>query len=137
MPLYDSLNIEVRGYDYAILESYQALINSIAKEMEIDVEEGWALPPQAMQITTLKPNSDIINSQYNLKIYRRVLQLNDVFTTQLPTLLRAIEASTPAGVSVKVEKHEFHHEEERYIPDKDLLTLKQELDELGGAKKSK
>lgn len=51
--------------------------------------------------------------------------------------MRAIEASTPSGVTVHITEHMEYDEEVRYVPDKELLTLKQELDEIGGARKTK
>jgi hypothetical protein len=52
-------------------------------------------------------------------------------------VLRALEASTPAGVTVHVVPHEEWHEEVRYVPDTELKALKQELDDLGGPLKKK
>lgn len=51
--------------------------------------------------------------------------------------MRAIEASTPAGVTIQIEEHAVHHEEERYISDKELANLKQELEDIGGPRKIK
>ncbi|XP_017784361.1 PREDICTED: uncharacterized protein LOC108568025 [Nicrophorus vespilloides] len=135
VPLYDTINIQMRGHDYAILENYQKLVHNMAKNMDIDVEDAWAVPAQDMQITTYKENSEVINSQYSLKTYERSVQITDVSSLKLPILLRALEASTPMGVSIAVVNHEDYHEEVRYIPDKELLELKQELDEMGGPRK--
>lgn len=48
-----------------------------------------------------------------------------------------IEASLPPGVKVQIRPHEEADEEDRYIPDKELHTLKEELDILGGPSKKK
>lgn len=56
---------------------------------------------------------------------------------QLPLIIRAIEASQPPGVTVHIRPHEESDEENRYIPDVELNTLKQELEELGGPSKKK
>lgn len=56
---------------------------------------------------------------------------------QLQILLRAVEASTPEGVTVQVVPHEEYHEEVRYIPDQELKTLKQELEEMAAARQKK
>lgn len=48
-----------------------------------------------------------------------------------------MEAATPSGVSIEIVKHEDYHEDVRYVPDKELLNLKQELEDMGGARKSK
>ncbi|XP_023012954.1 mitochondrial ribosomal protein L48 [Leptinotarsa decemlineata] len=136
-PLYDTINIQLRGYDYAILENYQKFIHNILKNMEVNVEDCWATPAQHMHISTYKPKSEVINAQYKLKIYERTVQITDVSSLQLPLVLRTVEASLPAGVSVEVRPHEEADEEVRYVPDKELHSLKQELDDLGGPSKTK
>ncbi|KAF7280257.1 hypothetical protein GWI33_006253 [Rhynchophorus ferrugineus] len=137
VPIYDALNIQMRGYDYPVLESYQKYLNNIIKNMDINVEDGWALPAQIFKITKFKPQTEIIDSEYTLNLYDRTLQITDVPTTQLPLLLRVIEATTPVGVSINIVQHDDHYEEDRYIPDTDLLALKQELDDIGGPSKKK
>lgn len=137
IPLYEAINIQLSGYDYAILESFHKFVNHIAKDMDVSVEDSWGLPHREVQITAYKPQSEIVQSVFNLKVYRRVLQVTDISTVQLPILIRAIEASTPSGVTVSIEQHAEHHDEERYIPDKELLNLKQELEDLGGPRKTK
>ncbi|CAH0560482.1 unnamed protein product [Brassicogethes aeneus] len=137
VPLYDTLNIELRGYDYPILESYQKYLNKLITNMDITVEDAWATPAQDLQLTTYKPNSELVNTQYKLRKYHRTLQITDISSLQLPMLLRVLESSTPPGVTIKVLPHEDDHEEVRYVPDSELLQLKHELDELGGPSKKK
>lgn len=83
VPLYDTLNIQLRGYDFAILESYQKLVHNIAKNMDVNVEDGWATPAQDLQISTYKPNSEIVASQYQLKRYERTVQVTDISALQV------------------------------------------------------
>ncbi|KAJ8919318.1 hypothetical protein NQ315_003902 [Exocentrus adspersus] len=137
VPLYDTLNIHIKGYDYPVLESYQKFLHNILKNIDINVEECWALPAQVMNISTYKPRSEIVNAQYNLKLYNRFIQITDVAATQLPIVIRTIEATLPAGVSLNVRPHEEADEEIRYIPDSELNSLKQQLDDLGGPAKTK
>lgn len=54
---------------------------------------------------------------------------------QLSVLLQAVEAAIPTGVTVNVVPHEEDHEEIRYVPDHELIKLKQELDHMGGPRK--
>ncbi|KAJ8984572.1 hypothetical protein NQ317_006034 [Molorchus minor] len=137
IPLYDVLNIQISGYDYPVLESYQKFLHKLLKNMDINVEECWATPAQHMQISTYKPNSDVVNARYLLKVYNRTVQITDVSTLQLPIVLRMLESSLPAGVTVNVKPHDPSDEEVRYIPDSELITLKDELDTLGGPKSKK
>lgn len=41
-PVYDTINVQIKGYDFALVESYQSLVHHIAKCMELDVEEWYA-----------------------------------------------------------------------------------------------
>lgn len=83
VPLYDALNIQMRGYDYVVLENYQRLLHSLIKNMDIDVEDSWAVPAQELQIITYKPNSEILDSKYFLKNYERTIQVTDLSALQV------------------------------------------------------
>ncbi|XP_028155264.1 39S ribosomal protein L48, mitochondrial [Diabrotica virgifera virgifera] len=137
IPLYEAVNIQLRGYDYPVLEHYQKFVHNMLKNMDVEVEDSWAVPAQNMDVTTLKPKSEIVHAKYNLKTYERVIQIADVSSIQLPIVIRAIEASLPAGVTAHFRQHEEADEEVRYIPDAELNTLKQELEDLGGPSKSR
>lgn len=136
-PLYDTLNIQIRGYDYPVVESFQKCVHAVAKNMDIDVEDCWGVPAQDLRLTTFKPNSEIPNSQFNLKMYERNVQITDISSIQMSVLLRVLEKCTPAGIFINIVEHEEYHEENRYIPDSELNTLKQTLDEMGGPLKKK
>ncbi|CAG9762917.1 unnamed protein product [Ceutorhynchus assimilis] len=137
IPLYDTLNIQLRGYDYPVLESYQKYLHNLIKNMDINVEDCWAVPPQHLHISTYKPQSELIDSQYKLKLYDRTVQITDISSIQLPILYRVLEATIPVGVTVQVVPHEEYHEENRYVPDSELNKLKGELEEMGGPAKKK
>lgn len=94
IPTYDALNIFLKGYDYPILESYQKFVHKLLKNMEVEVEDCWAMPPQHLKITTLKPRSELMDSEYNLKLYERVVQIVDVTSTQV-SLFIIIEINLP------------------------------------------
>ncbi|KAK9891577.1 hypothetical protein WA026_015535 [Henosepilachna vigintioctopunctata] len=131
-PIYEDLNIQLKGYDYPILESFQKFLNKIAKNMDIEVEDSWAVPAQVLQISTFKPLSDVVDSKYKVNVYERMIKIIECSSLQLPMFIRAIEASQPIGVTVNIIRHEPYHDEVRYVPDDDLKQLKQELDDLGG-----
>lgn len=83
IPLYDTLNIQLRGYDYPVLENFQKLVNKIVKAMEINVEDSWAVPAHSLQVITYKPKTDVINSQYKLKLFERTVQITDISSPQV------------------------------------------------------
>lgn len=98
---------------------------------------SYALPPQQKQVQRLRPNSTVIDAEYQLTIYERNLQMMDVDAPIYPVFLRIAQAALPEGVNLTVEEHTDECEERRYVPDKDLLDLKAELEKMQGAGKKK
>lgn len=90
VPLHDTIDIQMRGFDYTILESYQKLLHRIANNMDINVEDAWAIPAQHLQIATYKPNSEILDSRYLLKNYERIVQITDISGPQVGKSVRKI-----------------------------------------------
>ncbi|XP_068151475.1 large ribosomal subunit protein mL48 [Drosophila tropicalis] len=131
-PQYESLNVQIKGYDYPILESYQRFLHGLAEYLDLDVSDCYALPPQHTQVQRLRPNSTVIEAEYKLTTYERSLQLSNVDAPVYPQFLRIAQAALPEGVQLSVHEHTDDFEERRYVPDKDLLDLKAELDRMGG-----
>ena len=104
----------------------------IKKEFSI---QSYALPPQQSKIQRFRPNSTIIDSEYKLTMYERNLQINDVDVPIYPVFLRIAQSALPEGVNFSVQEHDEDCEERRYVPDKDLLELKAQLEEMQASKK--
>ncbi|XP_034474594.1 39S ribosomal protein L48, mitochondrial [Drosophila innubila] len=136
-PQYESLNVQLKGYDYPLLESYQRFLHSVAEYLDLDVSDCYALPPQQTQVQRLRPNSTVVEADYKLTTYERNLQLNNVDAPTYPHFLRIAQAALPEGVHLKVAQHTDECDERRYVPDKDLLDLKAELERMGGATPAK
>ncbi|KAM7354411.1 mitochondrial ribosomal protein L48 [Cochliomyia hominivorax] len=136
-PQYGSLNVQIKGYDYPILESYQRYLHSVAEYLDIEVADCYALPPQNMAVQRLKPNSSVVDSEYRLTVYERNLQFQDVDVPIYPMFLRIAQAALPEGVQLTVQEHTDECEERRYVPDKDLLELKAELEKMQSGSKKK
>ncbi|XP_063699877.1 large ribosomal subunit protein mL48 [Culicoides brevitarsis] len=132
VPVYENLNIEMTGYDYPVLESYQRLVHEICETMEMSVSDCWALPAKEETITRFKANSSTVDSSYLLKTYKRIVQVEQVKAHQVPLLTRIIQAGLPEGVKVNIMEHTELHDKERYVPDQELIELKQELTDIGG-----
>lgn len=64
-------------------------------------------------------------------------QISDLPAKFYPILLRVAQAALPEGVTMNVMEHQPEHSEIRYAPDTDLIELKEQLEELGGARKKK
>jgi large subunit ribosomal protein L48 len=131
-PTYDVINVKMSGFDFPILESYQRFVHRIAKAMNLDVSECWAHPPKKEAIVRYKPNSAVVDSDYKLTTYERYLQVSDIQTPQYAILLRFIQSGLPEGVTLSVVHHTDFIEESRYVPDKDLIDLKDQLEAAGG-----
>lgn len=39
-PVYETINIQIKGYDFSILESYQKFIHRMADSMDLDIADG-------------------------------------------------------------------------------------------------
>lgn len=137
VPIYDEIDIQIKGYDYRVLENYQSLINTIADNMNLSVEECWATPCRQYQIQKFKDKTNIIESEYQLNMYERNVQVVDVPAPIYPTFLRLLEASMPEGVTLQAREHLEEHDNVRYVPDQELKQLKSQLEELGGARVKK
>lgn len=93
---------------------------------------SWASPPQQFDIQRMKPFSSIVEADYHLTVYERTVQICDVGAPIYPILLRIAQAALPEGVTLEVVEHSSLHEENRYVPDRDLLECKKLLDDIGG-----
>jgi large subunit ribosomal protein L48 len=92
---------------------------------------SWPVPAQKFKVQRYKTGTTVIISECELKIYERNTQLSEIFSTQCPILIRALEAALPQGVNMKIEIYDPEMEKMRYVPDKELLNLKTELETIG------
>ncbi|XP_013191132.2 large ribosomal subunit protein mL48 [Amyelois transitella] len=136
-PVYDCLNLQLNGYDFALLESAQSQIHKFAEVMGIQVEECWATPAKKLKVQRFKPGGTVVDSEYLLNVYERNVQVTDVPAWALGTLLRVARASLPEGCTLNVQEHAVEHEEIRYVPDNQLIELKQQLEDMGGSRAEK
>ncbi|XP_037958126.1 39S ribosomal protein L48, mitochondrial [Teleopsis dalmanni] len=136
-PQFECLNVQIKGYDYPLLESYQRYLHSLTEYLDIDVSDCYALPPQHTKVHRLRPNSAVVEAEYRLTLYERNLQLNYVDSPLYPTFLRLAQAALPEGVQLQINEHTDEMEERRYVPDKDLLELKAELERIQALKNKK
>ncbi|KAJ0175577.1 hypothetical protein K1T71_008736 [Dendrolimus kikuchii] len=133
-PVYDCLNLQIKGYDYALLEACQSQIHRYAEVMGLQVDEGWATPAQQLKVQRFKPGGTVIDAEYNLNVYERNVQVSDVPGWALSTLVRVTRAVLPEGCTLNVHEHTVEHEEVRYVPDNQLIELKQQLQDMGGSR---
>ncbi|CAB3223508.1 unnamed protein product [Arctia plantaginis] len=136
-PVYDCLNLQLKGYDFTLLEACQSQIHRYAEVMGLQVEECWATPAQQLKVQRFKPGGTALDAEYQLNVYERNVQVTDVPAWALGTLLRVARAVLPEGCTLRVHEHAIEHEEIRYVPDNQLIDLKQQLQDMGGSRAEK
>ncbi|XP_060829252.1 large ribosomal subunit protein mL48 isoform X1 [Bombus pascuorum] len=130
IPICPVLNIQIRGYDYPVLESYQSFVHKIANIFNFTIDQSFPLPHKEHKIKRYKKGSTIVDAEYNLKIYERDIKISNVSSIKYPILIRILEATLPEGVSLHVDKNDPSLEKKRFIPNKELIETKKELEEL-------
>lgn len=134
-PVFDDINIQIKGYDFPKLEKYQKLITKIANNMNFDLEYGWAIPPQHLKVVKYKSRTTVTETEYKLLVYERNIRILNMPSTTGQIFIEAIETAIPEGVTLTVRPHLEEYEEIKYVPDLELLELKGQLEELTGEKK--
>ncbi|XP_071454269.1 large ribosomal subunit protein mL48 [Hetaerina americana] len=134
---YDTLNVQIKSYDFPVLENFQKFVHKTAENMGIEVEDCWATPAQKLLVKKLKQHSPVVDCEYEMTVYERNVQIVDVPSTVGAVFLDILHEALPEGVKVRVHEHQDEHEEIRYVPDLELIQLKTELETLGGPSKKK
>nr|CAG4638893.1 EOG090X0MUO [Cyclestheria hislopi] len=135
IPFYSKLNVQLKGYDFTVLEDFSGYVHKTAENMEIEVEECWATPCKNLEIQVYKPASTLIKEKFYLNVYERNIQISNVKTTVAPLFIEIIQTALPEGVELNIKPHKPEDDEVRYVPDLELKGLKSQLEELSNAKK--
>ncbi|XP_076170355.1 mitochondrial ribosomal protein L48 isoform X2 [Ptiloglossa arizonensis] len=129
-PEYSTLTIQIKGYVFPILESYQSYIYKIANLLDVNVTDSFAFPHREYNIKKFKKSSEIKDCEYQLRMYERDMLVSNVSSIKCPILIRILEATLPEGVHLHVYTYNPEEEKKRYIPDMQLHTLKSQLGDL-------
>lgn len=127
---YDLLDLQLKGYDFVVLEKYQSYIHKTMKKMDFKVVRAWAVPYQELQLENLSDRSTAVEHEYKIKIYERNIQMQDALVTKLPLLIDIINITSPPGVSFSIHRHTSELEDKIYFRDSVLENLREELQEL-------
>jgi len=133
-PKYEALNIQLKGYDFEVLENHQSYIHNLAENIGINVGVAWATACDSSNASIYAPQSTKISSTFALNTYERNIQVVDVLSTELPVLLDVLRKTLPEGVSLSVHKHEREHYEAKFIPDPLISSCEEELNEIEEAR---
>ncbi|KAF2366541.1 Ribosomal protein S10 domain [Trinorchestia longiramus] len=127
---YPLVNIQVKGYDFSVLQGYQAWAARVVQTMNLNISDAWASPCKKLEITRLMPKSSKVDDLFKLNIYERNVQVSNLPSPVLPILLEVLQAGLPEGVDLYVDHHSQEADQTRYVPNKELKELKQELAEV-------
>ncbi|XP_014670187.1 PREDICTED: 39S ribosomal protein L48, mitochondrial-like [Priapulus caudatus] len=132
IPEYDTININIKGYDFAVLEKYARYVHNTAENIGINVTNSWPVLPQASLVQRIKQRSNLVEAEYNLSLYERVVQVDKLPSTLATILLDVIQTSLPEGIQFTMKYHTQLADISRYIPDRELKELEAQLTDLGG-----
>ena len=129
-PLYPLTNIQIKGYDFGLVESFQDFIHDFVENCGIDVKEKWSVQAQTVKVETYATGGTEIKDTYNLAIYERNVQLLNLRSVDMPLILDALRTATPPGVTVDIHPHSEMIQENRYIEDPFISMLKKEIKDI-------
>lgn len=125
---YPLINIQMKGYDFPVLQGYQSWVHKALENMGINVSDSWATPCQTMSITRMqKEKKDAVEDTIQLKTYERTVQVSELPCTAVPVMLEALQAALPQGVDLYIDHHSKEVEDIRYVPNRELKELRQQI----------
>ena len=67
--------LQIKGYDFEILESFQSYIHNLAENIGVDVGDAWATPATTWKVHTYAEESTVVKETYTLQLYERNVQI--------------------------------------------------------------
>ena len=95
------------------------------------------MPAKEKKVLRFKPKSTVVEAEYILKEYARHLKVSNITSIKLPIFIKIIEKNIPIGAQLNVEEYSADKENYRFIPDKELLDLREELEDMQKKKEKK
>lgn len=129
IPTYPPLNIQIKGYNFDILEEYQSWVHRMAENMGVDVSLAWATPAQSLDLTTYHEGGVRPKDTFNVQLYERNVQVANLRSIDAPVLLDVIQRALPEGVTLCIKEHTVEASEARWIADPFIDQLRSELAE--------
>jgi len=127
VPLYPPINIQVKGYNFDVLESLQSWIHNMAENMGITVAEAWATPAKSFSMTTYHPGGTLPKDTFDVNLYERNVQVVNMRSIDAPLLLDTIRRGLPEGVTLSLHEHQVEMAEARWIADPFIDSLRAEI----------
>jgi len=127
VPVYPPINIQVKGYNFDVLESLQSWIHNLAENMGIEVEDAWATPAKTYTMTTFMEGGIRPKDNYDVILYERNVQVVGLRSVEAPLLVDSVRRALPEGVTLSLHEHVVEMAEERWIADPFIDSLRTEL----------
>ena len=90
VPTYPPINIQIKGYNFDVLESCQSYIHKLSENMGINVETAWATPAKTYTMNTFKEGGTLVKESYTLNLYERNVQVTGLRSIDAPILFDTI-----------------------------------------------
>lgn len=129
IPMYPPLNIQLKGYNFDVLEQFQSWVHRIAENMGVDVSNAWATPAQTLSVTTYQEGGVRPKDTYQVHLYERNVQVTNLRSVDATILIDLIQRGLPEGVQFALHEHSVEAEERRWIADPFIDSLRKELSE--------
>ena len=125
--VYPPINIQMKGHNFDVLESYQSFVHNLVENMGIDCSDSWASPGTTIVAKTYDINSTIVKDSCPVNSYERNVQVSNLRSIDASLLIDLLRRTLPEGVELSVHEHTEEHYEARFIPDPFISGLKEEL----------
>jgi ribosomal protein S10 len=129
VPYYSLLNVQMLGYDHAVLDEFAAFVRKVTRQMKIAINSNWITPNESYRYDCLQNQSYQTDFSNVVNVYERNLQIKHLPAHFISIYIDVIQKSRPKGVTISVHPHQPEHDAIRYIPDSQLTALKDELKE--------
>jgi len=127
IPTYPPINIQMKGYNFDVLEEYQGWVHRTAENMGVDVSEAWATPATSLAMTTFQEGGTRPKDHYLVNLYERNVQVVNLRSVDAPVLLDIIQRALPEGVTLRLAEHTVAAAEARWIADPFIDQIRSEL----------
>jgi len=129
IPIYPPLNIQLKGYNFDILEQFQSWVHRLVENMGCDASDAWATPAQCLSMNTYQDSSTRPKDTYYVNIYERNVQVTNLRSVDAAILIDLLQRALPEGVQFTLHEHTVEKEEQRWISDPFIDSLRSELSE--------
>ncbi|CAK9303549.1 unnamed protein product [Gordionus sp. m RMFG-2023] len=122
------INVQIKSYDFAVLENFQSSLHRISKSLNIKIKDAHGTPANTTKITTFKKRSKIPENSYMLNMYQRNIIFENLSALQFPIVYEIFNTILPEGVKISFKYYQESDINYLYITDSELKTLKDGLE---------